>query len=128
MILGIDLGEKTTGLATADSQLATPYTTITHKSTAEALAKVINICDDLLIKMVVIGYVEGKIKPMFEKFAQQLRSARPNIKVILTDETLTSRQATESMVKLGVARSRRQQKEHKVAAALILQSYLEENA
>lgn len=125
MILGIDLGEKTTGLATSDSMISTPYATITHKNTTEALAKITNVIDDLSVDTIVLGFVEGKIKTMFDNFARNLKAVRPNVNIIMWDETLTSRQATESMVKLGVAKARRAQKQHEVAAALILQSYLD---
>lgn len=127
MIIGIDLGQKTTGIAISETQLATPYRTISHKNSSEALKKIINICAELGADVLVIGFVEGKIKSMFEEFASKLQTARPNLKVVLWDETLTSRQATQSMVKLGIARQRRAKKEHEVAAALILQSYLDEN-
>ena len=127
MILGIDLGEKTTGLASSESLLATPYATITHKDQIEALAKVLNVCDDLGVDTIVLGFVEGKIKALFENFANKLKAARPDIKIILWDETLTSRQATQTMVKLNVAKTKRGEKQHEVAAALILQSYLNEN-
>ena len=125
MILGIDLGQKTTGLATSESLLATPYSTITHKDQAEALAKITNVCDDLAADTVVIGFVEGKIKPLFENFAKNLQTTRPNLKIVLWDETLTSRQATETMVKLNVAKLKRASRQHEIAAALILQSYLD---
>lgn len=125
MILGIDLGQKTTGLAISESSLATPYKTITHKTNQEALIKIIAQIDQLEIDTVVLGFVEGKIKPFFENFAQKLRVEKPNIKVVLVDETLTSRQAQQSMVKLGTTRQKRAEKEHEVAAALILQIYLD---
>lgn len=125
VILAVDLGQKTSGLAISHGQLATPYATITHSSTSLALAKIIDIIEQENIDTIVIGAVEGKIKPMFERFAQKLKKATPNLKVILWDETLTSRQATESMVKLGIAKTRRARREHEVAAALILQSYLD---
>ena len=125
MILGIDLGAKTTGLATSDSTISTPYATITHKNTREALAKITNVLDDLNVDTVILGFVEGKIKKMFDDFAQKLKVVRPSINVVLWDETLTSRQASQSMIKLGIAKEKRAKKEHEVAAALILQSYLD---
>lgn len=125
MILGIDLGQKTTGLAISQGQLASPYKTISHQNIDQAVSSIVRIIELEGIDAVVIGYVEGKIKSMFERFAQQLKKAKPNLKVILWDETLTSRQATESMIKLGIAKRRRKIKEHQIAAALILQSYLE---
>ena len=126
MILAIDLGKRTTGIAISESFLASPYKTLTHTSEKEALAKINAEISDLGAKTIVIGFVEGKIKPFFENFARQLQVANPDAKIVLIDETLTSRQATEQMVKLQVAKHKRQEKEHEVAAALILQSYLDE--
>ena len=125
MILGVDLGEKTTGLAISQGELASPLKTITHKNQKQALIKILALCGELDIDQAVIGYVEGKIKPMFETFAKKLQIARPGLSVVLWDETLTSRQATDYMVKLGIAKRKRGQKQHEVAAALILQSYLD---
>ena len=125
MILGVDLGQRTTGLAVSHGTLASPYKTIFHKNINQALASVTKAVEDEQIDTVVVGFVEGQIKPFFEKFAQQLKSQNSNLNVVLWDETLTSRQATESMVKLGVKKHKRAKKEHEVAAALILQSYLD---
>jgi len=126
MILAIDLGQKTTGLAISEGNFASPYKTIKHKDQKEALRKIIKIIDEISASKVVVGYVEGKIKKLFEDFASSLKSERPNLEIVLWDETLTSRQATDTMIKLGIARRRRQTKEHSVAAAGILQSYLDE--
>ena len=83
MLLGVDLGEKTTGLATSDSSLATPFKTITHKTNAEALEKITKEIDDLGVNTVVVGFVEGKIKPFFENFVNKLQAQRPSIKTVV---------------------------------------------
>lgn len=126
MILGIDLGKKTTGLAISSGQLVSPYKTITHKSTIEAINKISTICQEESINKIIIGYVEGKIKKYFENFAQKLKQHNPQTDVVLWDETLTSRQATESMIKLDISKNKRRQKIHEIAACIILQSYLDE--
>ncbi|MBI2326794.1 Holliday junction resolvase RuvX [Candidatus Curtissbacteria bacterium] len=125
MILGIDLGQRITGLATSESSLATPYKTIKHQSRKEALRKIIEICDELRVDKVVVGFVEGKIKSLFENFASALKKARPNFQIVLWDETLTTRQARQTMIKLQVPKIKRRKLEHEVAAAIILQSYLD---
>ena len=127
MILGIDLGKKTTGIAISEGQLATPYKTITHKSQKEALDKILEICDSESIKKIVLGYVPGKIEKLFENFAKEFRKKRPAIKVVMVDETLTTRQATETMIKLQLSRKTRQKKEHEMAASQILQFYLNQS-
>ena len=127
MILGIDLGKKTTGIAISEGQLATPYKTITHKSQKEAVLKIAELCDELEVEKLVVGFVEGKIKSYFENFAKEFRKKRPAIEVIMVDETLTTRQATETMIKLQLSRKTRQKKEHEMAASQILQSYLNQS-
>src|SRR3989344_6999162 len=126
-LVGIDLGKKTTGIAISEGTLAQPYTTITHASTKEAVEKVAEIVKIENGQKVVIGTVEGKIAKMFANFASRLKKKMPNIDIILHDETLTSRQARDTMIKLGIGKFRRRKKEHEIAAAIILQSYLQSN-
>ena len=125
MILGIDLGQRTTGIAISEGQLASPYTTIRHKSLKEAVQKVSKICNELDADTVIIGVVEGKIRTMFENFARQLITHHSSLITIFWDETLTSRQAIDTMIKLHVPKKKRGAKEHEVAASIILQSYLD---
>ncbi|MEX2028720.1 MAG: Holliday junction resolvase RuvX [Candidatus Curtissbacteria bacterium] len=127
MILGIDLGAKTTGLAISDSNIATPYKTITHKNQKEAIEKIVKIISAENIDKVILGFVEGKIKKLFTDFQTGLKKEKPGLEIILWDETLTSGQARQTLVKLGIPKFRRREKEHEYAAAAILQTYLDEN-
>lgn len=104
--------------------MATPYKTITHKSQKEALFKILEICDAESIEKIVLGYVPGKIGKLFGNFAKEFRKVKPNVEVVMVDETLTTRQAQETMIKLQLSRKKRQKKEHEMAATQILQSYL----
>lgn len=124
MILGIDLGQRTSGLAISEGQLATPYKTIVHKSQKEAVLKIAKICDQLQVEKLVVGYVPGKIKLLFENFIRSFKKVKPAIEVVMVDETLTTRQAAETLIKLQLSKKRRQKKEHEMAAVLILESYL----
>lgn len=125
MILGVDLGKKTTGLAISLGTIAQPLKTITHKTLAESVDKISKIAIDEKIEKVIVGYVEGKIKPYFQMFAQKLKEKNPDLEIILIDETLTSRQATDTMININLPKFKRQSRQHEIAAALILQSYLE---
>ena len=125
MILGIDLGQRTTGIAISEGSLASPYTTIKHKSINEAVSKVNQICKELNVSTVVLGVVEGKIRSLFENFARKLKIQNSKLTIIFWDETLTSRQARVSMIKLHMPKKKRGAKEHEVAASIILQSYLD---
>ncbi|OGD97054.1 hypothetical protein A3A49_00790 [Candidatus Curtissbacteria bacterium RIFCSPLOWO2_01_FULL_38_11b] len=125
MILGIDLGQKTTGLAISEGQFASPYKTITHKSQSEAVKKIANIIKELKINTLVLGVVEGKIRSLFQNFTRKIKAKNPSIEIIFWDETLTSRQSRETMIKLNIPKHKRAKKEHEIAANLILQSYLD---
>ena len=125
MILGIDLGAKTTGLAVSEGQFAKPYSTIVHKNFQQALSSIVQTIELEGVDTVVIGYVEGKIKPMFEKFAKELKKELPHVQIVMFDETLTTGQARDYMIKLQVPKTKRSQKEHEIAAAILLESYLD---
>lgn len=125
MILGIDLGQKNTGIAISEGNLASPYKTIKHKSTKEAISAIAKICDDLTVDKIVVGFVEGKTKSSFQNFVKDLKKAKPETEIVLWDETLTTRQARQLQIKLQVPKNKRSKKEHEVAAGIILQSYLD---
>ncbi len=125
MILGIDLGQKTTGIAISEGELASPYATIIHKSQEEAVLKISKIAENLNADTLVLGVVEGKIRSMFDNFAKKLKRENPELKVILRDETLTTLQARETMIKLNIPKRKKGKKEHEIAASIILQSYLD---
>ena len=125
MILGIDLGQKTTGIAISEGNLAAPYATIKHQNLGEAVNQIVQICEREVVNKVVIGYVEGKIKKLFEDFASKLNKTKPDLEIVLWDETLTTGQALQTMIKLQLPKMKRAQKEHEYAASLILQNYLD---
>ena len=125
MILGIDLGQKTTGIAISEGNFASPYTTIKHQTIKEAVSRISQTCDQLKVNKVIVGFVEGKIKSYFQKFAKIFERINPEIEVILWDETMTTRQARSYMIKLQIPKIKRAKKEHQVAASIILQSYLD---
>ena len=124
MILGIDLGQKATGLAISSGEIASPLTTITHKSPKEAIEKITQVCKEECVDKIVLGFVEGKIKVYFDDFAKKFKEKNPQIEIVLVDETLTSRQAMQTMINIDMPKLKRRKKEHELAACLILQSYL----
>ncbi|MBI2012476.1 Holliday junction resolvase RuvX [Candidatus Curtissbacteria bacterium] len=94
-----------------------------HQSLKEAVIKIAQVCDELGVKVLIIGFVEGQIKSYFDKFVKQFKLKNPTVEIALWDETLTTRQAREWMIKHQVPKTKRKQKEHEVAASIILQSF-----
>ncbi len=50
-----------------------------------------------------------------------------NLPVFYEDESLTSKEALVKMIESGMKKKARQEKEDQIAAALILQNYLDKN-
>ena len=128
MILGIDLGQKKSGVAISAGNLASPYKTIIHKNLEQAVTTMIRIIEAEDVKTVVIGYVEGKTKKVFENFADLLKSKKPDLEIVMWDEKLTTRQARDYMIKLQVPKMSKKNREHQIAAGIILQSYLDQKS
>lgn len=119
-LLGIDYGEKILGLAYSEGILSRSLSEINIKET-DRLKK---ICTSLQIEKIILGLPEGRLRPKVLVFAQTLKKIL-NLEIVVWDETLTSHEAIGMLIGVNKSRKKRQKKEHQVAAALILQSYLE---
>lgn len=120
-ILGIDYGLKRVGLALADNSLAQPFEVIDNDS--RLVEKVAKICQTNQIEKIIIGLPEGKVAKRVRKFAQELTRVA-NFPVVFQDETLTSQEAIAKMIQAGKGRDTRKKIQDAIAAAIILQSYL----
>lgn len=120
--LGIDYGLKRIGLSLADNSLAQPFGVIDNDS--RLVEKLVKICQTSQIEKIIIGLPEGKIAKKVRKFAQEL-SRVANFTVVFQDESLTSKEAIAKMIQAGRGRKARREKEDAIAAAIILQSYLD---
>lgn len=135
-VLGLDLGTKTLGVAISDELelIASPYKTILFNEEAydELLEPIKQIIDQEKIKTIVLGFpknMNNTIGPRAEKtleFKQKLESFL-KYKVILEDERWTSVQANNLLIKADMSRKKRKKTIDKVAATLILQSYLDKS-
>jgi putative transcription antitermination factor YqgF len=117
--LGIDYGQKYLGVAISSGQLAQGLTTVYYN---EALREIPILCEKNNITHILIGQPQG---PLFDKVAEFAKSLSDVVtcKVILVDETLTTHEAQKHLASLS--RKRQKTKEHQVAAAILLQSYLD---
>lgn len=131
--LAIDVGEKRIGIAISDEdgEIALPLDTLTRgDSLPDDLRKIAEIARSRGAKKIVIGLptsLSGQPGPAAEQmaeFAAALRQVTP-AEVVLWDERLTTVIAEKAMLAADVKRRQRRQHVDKVAAALILQSYLD---
>ncbi len=132
-ILGLDVGTKYIGIAVSDStnQLAIPYEVYKRDGLKKDLIYFDNLVKKLNIEKVVVGYPlyldgsESEMSRFVKKFYYKIRHRWENIKVVLWDETLTTEEAEEIIYEMKKKSKRKEKLKDKIAAALILKSYLE---
>ena len=131
-ILALDHGTKRIGVAVSDETktIAQPLEYIPAEPFADFLARLKQLLIDKEIDLVLIGLprnMDGSYGPAAQKveaFVAVLRSA-VTIPVKTWDERLTSSQANKILIQGGVRREKRREKVDKMAAAILLQSYLD---
>lgn len=120
-ILGIDYGERKIGLSLSEGILVTPLGI--ERKTKDLEKRIRDLCQKEEVGKVIVGISEGKIAQRQKHFGEKIAQIC-SLPVEFWDETLTSREALQKMIETGKSRKKRS-REDAVAAALILQSYLE---
>ncbi len=134
VIISVDLGKARTGLAISDATgfLASPLDMIEEKSPAKLLEKVAQVVQDEKAQLVVVGLPknmdgsEGESAQNARAFAQSL-SEKTGVKTIMQDERGTTITAHGYLSQRDVKGKKRKAKVDTVAAAIILQNYLDSN-
>ncbi|MBR3042224.1 MAG: Holliday junction resolvase RuvX [Eubacterium sp.] len=133
-ILGLDYGDKTVGVAITDELgfTAQPVTTVVRerssklRKTYQELEKII---EQYSVEKIVVGMPynmdgsEGERTEKTRAFISEL-SRRTGLEFIEVDERLTTVEADEVLQDMGVPASERKAYIDKIAAAIILKSYL----
>ena len=131
--LGIDLGEKRIGIALSDGLkiAAQPYSVIERTSRKADFAQFQKIVLEHNVGRLVIGLPvqtngeEGEMAKWVRNYGTALGEA-VGLPVVFQDESLTSEMAAGAMAEAGYSRKKMKGKLDAVAAALILQSYMDE--
>ena len=131
-ILGVDFGHKRIGLALSDESgtIAQPLDYIDGGAIATVSRKLAQLCVDRKVGKIVVGVplrLDGTPSEQTERtlvFIAELRRAT-TIPVVPWDERLTSVQAERALLEGNVRRSERKLKIDKLAAQIMLQSYLD---
>jgi len=131
-ILGLDVGDVRIGVALSDetATLATGLSTLTRVGPRKDVKAVATLVREHAVAEVVVGLprtLMGTIGPQAEKvlaFANDLKRAL-GVPVESWDERFTTSMAEHALIEGGVSRRNRKDKIDRVAAVLILQSYLD---
>ena len=134
-IMGLDYGDKTVGVAVSDELLITaqPVTTV-ERERSNKLRKTYQqleaIIEEYKVEKIVIGKplnmngTEGERVEKTRAFSDELKK-RTGLEIVEVDERLTTTEADRILEDTGVAHSGRKAHIDKMAAAIILQTYLD---
>lgn len=131
-ILAVDHGEKRIGLALSDltGTIANPLKVIEHVSRPVDAAQVAELATQNDVELIVIGQsFDEQGRPNLAgrravRFAEALR-AQTTIPIAMWDESFSTQDARATRTRLGASRKKRSGHLDQLAAAMILQSYLE---
>lgn len=130
--MGLDVGDKRIGIALSDESatLASGLATLQRVGPRKDLKAIAALVREHEAAGVVVGLprsLDGSLGPQAQKVLQFMDELRPVVKVpvVSWDERFTSAVATQALIEGGVSRRDRKQVVDKVAATLILQSYLD---
>ncbi len=134
-VLAIDYGTKRTGLAVTDPgrMIASPLTALLTENCIQYLKDYIRKEN---VEIFVVGLpldLKGRetdaTRPV-KQFTSVLAKVFPNIPIHMVDERYTSKMALHTMIMAGSKKKDRKNKGNidKISAAIILQSYLEQNS
>ncbi|HEX9866934.1 MAG TPA: Holliday junction resolvase RuvX [Acidimicrobiia bacterium] len=127
--LGVDFGTTRVGLAISDplGLTARPLSVVPR---SVVLDEVVNLVKEQDIGTIVVGLPtglsggEGVSATEARKLAEEIRTVT-GVDVVMVDERFTSRLAEVALLESGMKRRKRRETVDKVAAAIILQDYLD---
>ena len=130
--LGVDFGRKRIGVALSDplGLTASPFCVIKVASIDKAIDELATLATEHEVEVMVVGVpynmdgTSGQAARAALKFMDRLRE-KTGLKVEGVDERLTTASAERALIEGDVSRAKRKTVVDKVAAALILQTYLD---
>lgn len=131
-VMGVDYGDKRVGVALSDPLkiIASAFEVVQNKSQSGVIDRLLEIIREYDVDEIVMGLplqMDGEIgdRALLHKQFGEMLSNASGIEVKYLDERLTSVEAEEILIEGGVSRDKRKGLIDKVAAQIILQSYLD---
>jgi len=128
----LDLGTKNIGVALSDESgtLAQGKEVVRRASNRQVIARIREMLDEFNVAEIVVGLplkMDGTMGERAKdsvKFADMLKE-QTRVPVKLWDERLSTKEAENTMMEAAVRRGKRKKVVDKIAAQIILQSYLD---
>ena len=134
-IMGLDFGSKTVGVAVSDPTglIATGLEIVRREredKLRQTLARIESLIEEYEVSKIVLGYPKNMNDTGGERVQKTLAfkemlERRTALEVVLWDERLTTVEADAVMMEAGIRREDRKKYVDKIAAAFILQGYLD---
>ena len=131
-LLGLDVGEKTIGLALSDVMrgIATPYATIDRKKFTKDMEELKAVIKAQSVSGLVIGYpinMDGSHGPRTQSTRTFVSTMSKHIELpmVLCDERMSTMAVERTMLAADLSRQRRDQLVDKLAASYMLQGFLD---
>jgi len=131
--LGLDVGDKRIGVALSDPEgiLASPHTIISRKEDGADLEAITGIINQYQVEQIIVGLpysMDGSLGKQAEKveaFTQKLCNST-EVPIMFRDERLTTVLAKRLIQAANTKKTKKEVRDDAIAAALILQGYLDE--
>lgn len=135
--LGLDVGDKTIGIAVSDGLMLTAQgvETLQRVGIRKDAGKIIDLAKALECSGIVVGLplmLSGqdsiqtqKVREFAHMLENKLRSTGEKIEIILHDERFSTKIAEDVLISADVSRKNRRKVIDKQAAIIILQSYMD---
>ncbi|MDU2557349.1 MAG: Holliday junction resolvase RuvX [Anaerococcus prevotii] len=131
-IMGLDVGNKTIGVALSDPMflLANALETIKRKKASTDIERIKEIVEENDVKLIVVGLpknMNNTIGPQAMRVISfvDLLKKQVDVEVVYEDERMTTIQSEAVLMDMEVRRENRKKYIDKIAATFILQTYLD---
>lgn len=130
--MGVDYGDRRIGIALSDPLciISSPYEVYQNRGEEDAIKHLDQIIKENNVDEIAFGLplnmdgTEGERAKLHRAFGERLASYS-GVKVHFIDERLTSAEAEDILISSGVRREKRKELIDKIAAQLILQTFIE---
>ncbi len=134
-IMGLDYGSKTMGVAVSDAlQITAQGIEIINRKQENKLRQTLARIEELIleyeVEKIVLGFPKNMNDTKGERAEKSLAlrdklERRTGLPVVMWDERLSTVSAERTMMEAGIRREHRKEYVDKIAAAIILQGYLD---
>lgn len=130
--MGLDVGDKTIGVALSDPMflIANPLVTIKRKKASLDINRLVELINEYDVEKIVVGLpknMNNSIGPQSMKVMSfvDLLKKQTDKEIVYQDERMTTLQSERVLIDMDVRRENRKDHIDKIAASFILQTYLD---